>query len=169
MAYAELLALKGKVTQAQVARLREGSGYRDLIGDLGALVQILTGDPSLLAAGAPVTAAEVQRASDVAFAMNTALGTDADSEKSHSELMVERQKLANLLDASHRELRRGMDFIRFYEGDAAQFVPSLRVPGPGRRRSPAEDPSADPSFTDQHEQAHAAFAHPDDNPFTTES
>ena len=149
-------------------RLREGSGYRDLIADLGALVQIMSSDPSILAAGAPVTAAEVQRAADVAYAMNTALGTDADSEKSHSELMVERQKLGQLLDVSHRELRRGIGFIRFHEGDAAVIVPSLRVPGPGRRRRPGSDP-AEPTFVDQHEQAHAEFAHPDDNPFTTES
>jgi hypothetical protein len=110
----------------------------------------------------------VQRAADVAYAMNTALGTDADSEKSHSELMVERQKLGQLLDVSHRELRRGIDFIRFHEGDAAVIVPSLRVPGPGRRRRPGSDP-AEPTFVDQHEQAHAEFAHPDDNPVTTES
>lgn len=40
---------------------------------------------------------------------------------------------------AYRELERGMDFIRFYEDDAGQFVPVLFGPSKGRRRSAATE------------------------------
>ncbi len=49
---------------------------------------------------------------------------------------------------AYRELERGMDFIRFYEDDAGQFVPVLFGPSKARRRSAAtEGADADAATT----------------------
>lgn len=145
LAYADLLVLKGRTPAAPVARLREGSGYRDLVEDLAALVRILREVPDALGPGAPVTAAELDRAAGLAHAITLELGADSDPDLSHDTLLLERQKLGMLLSRAQAQLRRAMGYLRYDEGDAASLVPSLYVPkGRGRRSAADEEPDSAP-------------------------
>jgi hypothetical protein len=166
--YCDLLALKGLVPAEQIAALREGTGYDDLVRDLNNLVYLFQEKPELLPAGAPVTAAEVARANTLARAMSDAMGNDAEVAISQGELGDARRKLAHLLIVSHKEVRRAVAYLRFHEGDAQTLVPSLYQRGPGRAKK-----EADPSLADLHDDLHGqaaapAAVHPDDNPFTDE-
>lgn len=156
LAYADLLVLKGRTPGAPVARLREGSGYRDLVEDLAALVRILGEVPEAVGPGAPVTATELGRAAELAHAITLELGADSDPDLSHDTLLLERQKLGMLLARAQSQLRRAMAYLRYDEGDAASLVPSLYVPKRGRRGVEVDElepaplpaaPGADPAVS----------------------
>lgn len=125
MAYTEVLELKGEVAPDVLQRLREGSGYRDLVEDLGALVTLLRDRPD---AGSLVAPSDLARALDVTTALTAGLGAAADPDLGHDTLLVERRKLGVLLLRAHAQLRRAMAYLRFDEQDAAELVPSLYVP-----------------------------------------
>lgn len=142
LAYADLLVLKGRTPAEPVARLREGSGYRDLVEDLAALVRILREAPDAVSPTAPVTAGEIDRAAELVRAMTLELGADSDPDLPHHTLLLERQKVGMLLARAQGQLRRAMAYLRFDEGDAASLVPSLYVPkGRGRRTEEADEPA----------------------------
>lgn len=143
LAYADLLVLKGRTPAEPVARLREGSGYRDLVEDLSALVRILREVPDAVGPGAPVTAAEVDRAAELAHAMTLELGADSDPDLSQHTLLLERQKLGMLLTRAQGQLRRAMAYLRHDEGDAASLVPTLYVTKPRGRRAEEADEAAE--------------------------
>lgn len=167
MAYAELLSLKGTVAPAFVAKLREGSGNRDLIEDLTVLVQELQALPApMLSADTPVTRAEVTRAADLANELNVRIGNTPEGNLSQAELLDERRKLGSLLVKAHAQLRRGMAYLRFEQGDAAELVPSLYV-GSGKRKAPAPDP--DEGLATLHEELHSAPLDPEDDPFAPDA
>ena len=88
-----------------------------------------------------------------------------------ADLLVERNKLGVLALASHREIRRSLEFLRFYEGDAASIAPSLYRPGKGNRPAAEEAPSL-AAHLDGHApvgvEADNAPVDPADNPFAAE-
>ena len=139
-AYGELLALRGRFPASVIARLRPGTGYRDLHDDLHALVVLFAEHPDVLSSGAPVTTADVDRANELVQALGDALGADTEFALSQDELAQERHKIAHLLITAHRELRRAAVYIRYHEGDAVALVPSLRVVTKGR---PKQQPDAE--------------------------
>ncbi len=141
LAYADVLVLKGQVAPDVVQRLREGSGYRDLVEDLGVLVTVLRERVHAKAHGMPVSAEELDHALDVAAALTNALGAVADPDLGHDTLMVERRKLGVLLVRAQSQLRRAMAYLRFDEKDAEALVPTLYVPG--RRHTAAEEPATE--------------------------
>lgn len=138
MAYADLLVLKGEVAPDVVQRLREGSGYRDLVEDLGVLVTLLRERVEGAAPGAAVGPAELDRAREVTTAMTHALGVVAEPDLGHDALVTERRKLGVLLLRAQAQLRRAVAYLRFDERDAADLVPSLYVPS---RRTGGTDAS----------------------------
>lgn len=172
MAYAELLSLKGTVAPAFVAKLREGSGNRDLIEDLTVLVQELQALPApLLSADTPVTRAEVTRAADLANELNLRVGNSPEPNLSQAELLDERRKLGSMLVKAHAQLRRGMAYLRFEQGDAAELVPSLYVASGKRRAAPAPEP--DDGLATLHDALHGAPGgaplDPEDDPFAPDA
>ncbi|MES2645221.1 MAG: hypothetical protein V4850_37385 [Myxococcota bacterium] len=139
LAYADLLVLKGRTPAEPVARLREGGGYRDLVEDLAALVRILREAPDAVGPAAPVTAAEIDRAAELARAMTLELGADSDPDLPHHTILLERQKLGMLLARAQGQLRRAVAYLRFDEGDAVSLVPSLYIRGARGRRAGEPD------------------------------
>lgn len=176
MAYAEALSHKGVFAPELIARLREGSGYRDLVEDLSVLVSEFQGLPaSKIGADTVVTRADLTRASEIAHEINVQVGTGIDA--SQDELIAERRKLGGLLIEAHSEIRRGVAFLRWDEGDVNKLVPSLFVPAGPRRRDP--DVDVPEELEALHKQLHAAqvaeassgptpVVDAEDNPFTAE-
>jgi hypothetical protein len=158
--YGELLALGGRFPADVLARLREGSGYDDLIEDLSALLVLYGERANTINDMSAVTPAHVARAKEVVAQLQAALVLDREIELSQTQLVGERHKIAYVLVNAHRELRRAMDYLRFYEGDAAVLVPSLYTP---RRGAPTP---SEPEIADVHAALHAAPRHPEDSPFT---
>jgi hypothetical protein len=140
LAHAEALSFKNVVAPELVARVREGSGHRDLAEDLTVLASELRSiTPSVLGPGAPATPDDVARAATVAHQILQHLGL-TEKDLAQAALVDARAQTAALLLRSHAQLRRAMNYLRFDEGDAAELVPSLYVPG-GRPSKPAADPA----------------------------
>lgn len=171
MKYADLLVTLERFPADVLARLREGSGYRDLIEDLGALTAWFREVPDLTAPGSLVTVDLVDRAAELARTMRDTAGLDHDLDLTQGQLLAERQKLGVLLLAAHSEIRRAIEYIRYHEGDAATLAPTLYAPTKGRRapashEEPVDDLAAihhDLHAHDLHEQE--APLDPEDNPF----
>jgi hypothetical protein len=155
LAYGDLLALKGRMPADVLTRLRQGSGYRDLVEDLNTLLVLFGDRPDALGPGSPVGVDDLERARQLTRQLSDQLGTDRDLTLTQDELAQERRKIAHLLLTAHRELRRAVDYIRFHEGDAGALVPSLHLTGkPGRTKEDAPASPVDAAPTD-----------PDDSPF----
>jgi hypothetical protein len=140
LGHGDMLALKGRFPADVLARVRRGTGYRDLIEDLNALVVLYGERPEALSAGGPVGPEDLERARALARRMSDALSADDEVAASQRELLRERHKVAHLLVTATRQLRRVMAFIRFDEGDADALVPRLHVTAKPRRKAA---PSAD--------------------------
>jgi hypothetical protein len=156
LAYGDILALKGRFPADVLARLREGTGYRDLIEDLNALIVLYGERLDSVGNGAPVTVADLNRTREIARLMSNELGADREIAISQDELTQERQKLAHLLLTAHRELRRAAEFIRYNDGDAAALVPSLYITGRGGRTKDVAPPTTP---------VNAPPTDPEDSPF----
>lgn len=174
MSYAETLSHKGHVAPELLARLREGGGYRDLAEDLSVLVREFQGLPEgKIGPDAAVTGEDLTRASEIAHQINIHVGNTVDPDMSHETLLAERRKLGGLLIEAQSQIRRGVSFFRWDEGDVNALLPSLYVP-PGVRKTP-DTVTAVPDEFAAHEQLHAAQAaetpavvHPEDHPFAAE-
>ncbi len=177
LSHAEALVYKELVAEDVVARVREGSGYRDLIEDLNVLVLVHAKLPAgIVGEGMTVSQEDLDRASSMASALTARVANGAMVDLSPSKLSDERRKLGALLLRAQDELRRAMTFLRWAEGDAAKWVPTLYVTGAGRKAegtgsgppaSPADAASIDEALRVQAEAA-AALA-PEDNPFDPEA
>ncbi len=174
MSYAEALSHKGLIAPELIVRLREGSGYRDLVEDLTVIIHKLRAlPPNYTSPEALVTRADLVRAQEVAHQIAVHVGKDADADLSHTALLEERRKLGSLLLAAHGQIRRAITFLRWNEGDANTLVPSLYVP-PGARKPTDVTAEVPDDLEALHAELHAAEApspapvHPDDNPFAAE-
>lgn len=139
LTYCDLLALRNAISPKVVAKLREGTGYRDLIEDLAAIAVLLQNTPGAIGPTSAVTEAEVERAAEISRQMRLELGSDADPDLTHEDLIQDRRKLATLLLRSHDQLRRAMTYLRWSEGDAVALVPHLHVPQKNRRKKSTQD------------------------------
>jgi hypothetical protein len=166
MSYAEGLSVKGKFAPELVARLKEGSGYRDLAEDLKVLVsELLVLPPAYTSPESLVTRADTTRAAEIADAVLTAVGNAAAADLTHAALMGERQKLGSLLMASHSQLRRAMTFLRWAEKDVGELVPSLHVTGVPPTAAPAEGVDLEALHQEMHAVTGTTHSDAEDNPF----
>lgn len=170
MSYAEALSYKGLFAPELIVRLREGTGYSDLVEDLNVLAQEFLALPAThTGPGSLVTRPEIDRASEIAHQINVAAGNAVDIDLSQAALVDERRKVAGLLLGAHGQIRRAITYLRWDEGDANDLVPSLYIAGPGRpkAKAPAEVPE---ELAELHQELHAVTGtpHPEDSPFAAE-
>jgi hypothetical protein len=138
---ATTLAHRGKIPWETVNHIREGSGHRDLIDDLAALVVLLT--PF---AGGVADPEELVQAQALVDKLTATLVARAKTDAAYAALQLQRRKVAALLLAAHRDLHAAVGFFRREEADVEQFVPSLYFAGArdAKREAPAPKPPADP-------------------------
>jgi hypothetical protein len=173
MSYAEALSYKGLFSPELIARLREGTGYADLVEDLNILAQEFLALPAAhTGPGSLVTRPEIDRASEIAHQINVASGNVVDIDLSQAALLDERRKVAGLLLEAHSEIRRAVTYLRWKQGDAAELVPSLYTGSQGRPKGakPAEDVL--PELAALHQEMHTLtgtpHVNPEDSPFAAE-
>jgi hypothetical protein len=166
---ATTLGHRNKIPWATIERIREGTGHRDLIDDLAALVVLLT--PF---AGGVADRDELATAQALVDKLSATLVARSKTDETYAALLMQRRKVASLLLAAYRDLTAAMEFLRREEKDSGKFVPSLyftgtressrepSTPTPPPAPKPA-DPVAPRSLT------HPAFANePSDSPFIDE-
>lgn len=127
---AELLALYGIVSEQRVAAIRRGHGYVDLIDDLLALARLLEELWPRVHDSVMTTREEVERAITLSAQLQTALALQEARQPPLTQpegRRFVRSQAFTLFYRAYQQTRRGVEFLRWDEGDAHLFVPSLFV------------------------------------------
>lgn len=160
----------GILDESVLAGLREGSGHRDTLEDVGAAEQLIRERWASLEGTKLLTIADLDemRATTVKFA--TVLAEKESVATVATEAANDRQRAFTLLARAYDQVRRALTYIRWEEGDADEIAPSLWVrPGGGRRTSsdvarPAE-PVATPTVAPKPAAPALATAVTNNNPY----
>jgi hypothetical protein len=166
------LARQAIFNSALLDKIREGSGYRDLITDLGSLSSMYRTTPRAI--GGAVTMDQVNRASQLASIIQQELLVTESDNSVLSGLIEDRRDIAYLLTLSHHKVHSAMGYLRDDEQDVDSLVPPLYVPATHRSSAkagsesetaqpqPAAATTAQPAATAQ---PAVKSANPMDNPF----
>ncbi len=147
LAVAEMLAALGLVDGARVAEIRAGSGNVDTANDLTALAATFVNDWARLAGQVPITEAEVDRAASLGTELLVALGVrrvGAEREPDAKGWADRKNRALRLMLDAYDDARRAVAYLRWKEGDADSYAPSLfarrrRAARPGE--APVEAPA----------------------------
>jgi hypothetical protein len=147
---AELLARFGLLDATHVAAIRNGTGYLDTAQDLTALARLYRASWADIGSKTPVTLAEVKRAAQLGPHLVLAFGqrqqgTDGASDPSEAHDRL--QRAYTLFFNAYDDCRRAVAFLRWREGDADDFAPTLKQTQ--RRRSAPVDADADDGGGDE--------------------
>lgn len=145
IAGAEPLAYKGLVSKEALAKIKEGSGFLDLANDNVALSALYTEAWPRVENKTAVEWAQVERAAIVGPQLILALGEKIAFSGTSTEATRLRARAISLFLDVYDELRRAVEYIRWHEGDATSFVPTL-YQGGGRRPT-TESPSGEDEAT----------------------
>lgn len=129
-----------------VTSLRMTHSYESLSHDLTALARFFTDHAEHIARRAPVSATDVDRAGLLAALLLEAHDERAEQQRAYAAATRLAQQAFAALSDSYSEVRRAVQFLRFHEGDAERFAPSLyggRRGGNGRTNAPSTTNSAD--------------------------
>ena len=147
---AEIKALKarGLLNQKAASKLRGGNGYRHIAEDLLRLVEFLRAQgacsrPELQAADFG-TNAVVDRAESIAKQLIEGQKTCRELPADAAAAALTRRRAFTLFSRAYAEMRRVVQFARFYEGDADSILPPLSTAQKGHRKKPREEPKPSP-------------------------
>lgn len=138
--WAEPLAATGKFARAAVDKIKEGSGHKDAASDVVALVALYNSAWSEVSNMCGVTAEELQRGAVVGPAVFAWLSRKESEHAGTPEATLRIKQAWTLLDRAYRQCQRAVAYLRFDDGDADTYAPSLRHNGGGRPAKPAEPP-----------------------------
>jgi hypothetical protein len=147
LASAEALVTFGLLDAKTVAKIRRGTGHLDTAQDLMALGALfLEAGPALISKTA-LTPADVERAAQLGELLIEALGqyqqgTDGSGGPGEAERLL--AKAYELFFRAYDQCRRAVIYLRWYDGDADDFAPSLARSRRRGRRTPAHEPGAEP-------------------------
>lgn len=132
---AELLARKGHLDSAMVQAIRADQGNMDTVNDLVALATLFSAAWVRIEHKTTVEWRDVERASALGSELLVALGVRAQpSLEAPATTPADRRVRAfTLFVRAYDQCRRAATYLRWNEGDADQFVPSL-IPGRGGRK-----------------------------------
>ena len=154
---AELLAHYGIVSAERVAAIRSGSGYANLADNLLALGRMFVDLWPRVHDKVIATREDVDRAIVLSAQLQRTLALH-EAERSPLIRSTSRRHLRvqafTLFYRAYEEARRGVKFLRWYEGDAHVIVPSLyprRPRRPGSEGETDERIDMDGAAVDEHE------------------
>jgi hypothetical protein len=125
---AELLGHYGLVSPERVAAIRRGHGYADLADDLLALGRLFVELWSLVHDKIIATREEVDRAITLSALLQKALAVHEAEQNPltrHTSRRYLRTQAFTLFYRAYEQARRGVTYLRWYDGDARAIVPSL--------------------------------------------
>jgi hypothetical protein len=132
---AEALAHAGLLDKKSVASIRAGSGNLDKANDLVALATVLANAWDTIENKTAITWAEVEAAAALGPKLLVVLA-DRPASLSGDAANLASARAFTLMVKGYDELRRGVTFLRWHEGDADTLAPSIYA---GRRRKKAAD------------------------------
>ncbi|HEU4405723.1 MAG TPA: hypothetical protein VFS43_10565 [Polyangiaceae bacterium] len=144
---AELLAEFGLVDATRVAAIRRGVGHLDTALDLEGLGTLFREAWPAVASKSPITLAEVERASQLGTLLLDALGqrqSGADGSGDPREADELLGKAYELFFRTYDECRRAVTYLRWHQGDADEFAPSLHLKRRRGRSAPGNEPDGGP-------------------------
>jgi hypothetical protein len=152
---AEAIAHAGVFDADRVAQIRSGTGYIDRGADLIALSALYTESWAKIENRTMVTKEDVQRAAVLGPALLTAVGSKdlAPTGVSLAEMRDDRTRAFTLFVRAYESCQQAAAYVRFREGDADEYAPSLRPRSRGERptaqgQAPAQpQPTLTPSAT----------------------
>lgn len=134
---ADVLADAGFVDATAVARIREGSGNIDKATDLVALAALFDQSWNEIHDKTPITRAQVDEAAAIGPSLLLAL-SEAPLPKSGDTTDMRQRAFTHLVGA-YNKIRRAVSFVRWDEGDAETFAPSLYAKSRKRKPSTTDD------------------------------
>jgi hypothetical protein len=139
--WAEPLTVHGKFARAAVDKIKEGAGHKDSASDVVALVALYRSVWSEISAMCGVTEADLDRGAVVGPAVFSALSRKDLDPGGTPDATVRLKQAWTLLDRSYRQCQRAVAFLRFDDGDAETYAPSLRHNLGVRASKPGEPPT----------------------------
>jgi hypothetical protein len=123
---AEALVRRGIFDAQAVAQVRAGQGHQDLANDLVVLSAMFQQVWETIGGRTLATLAEIDRAAELGPALVAALGVRAAGVgPTPSEAAEQRMRAYTLFMRAYGEVRRGLSYLRWHEGDADLIAPSL--------------------------------------------
>jgi hypothetical protein len=143
---AELLAHFGLVDAKRVAAIRSGSGHLDAAQDLTALAALFRQAGPAVRSKTPITADQVERAAQLGVLLVEAFGRRQQRTDGAGDPGENADRLARVYELfynAYDECRRAVAFLRWHQGDADAFAPSLQQGRRGRSKPPVEPSDGD--------------------------
>jgi len=134
---ADALADAELVDATAVARIREGSGNIDKATDLVALAALFDQSWSEIHDKTAITRAQVDEAASIGPSLLLALSEEPLPKSGDATDM--RQRAFSHLVGAYDQIRRAVSFVRWAEGDAETFAPSLYAKSRKRKPSATDD------------------------------
>jgi hypothetical protein len=134
------LATRGLIPGDKLKELRGPISHSDTAFDVLALASILRTNASSIAGKSALTLSDLERAETLADQLLAALGERVVSEEQASSAVLNRQRAFTLFVRAYDEVRRGLVYLRWHDGDADEIAPSLYSSRVGRRRRPEPEP-----------------------------
>jgi hypothetical protein len=134
---AEGLAGYGLLSATAVNAIREGSGTLDTAKDLAQLGALFSSNWDRVASKVPFERAQVDEASRLGTTLLRAIGSKEVGEvrkDPSQDWPLLRARAFRLLVNAYEELRRATLYVRWYQGDAVAYTPSLHARQAPRRK-----------------------------------
>lgn len=134
----------GQMDAAAIAAVREGAGHLDRAGDLIALAAMFQERWPHISEKTPATEEQIARASGLGTQLLATLGANkrGAASKEAKKAADRRNRAFRLLITDYEEIQRAVRYVRWHEGDADSFAPSLFNQQP-RRKSADEGDDGD--------------------------
>ncbi len=122
---AQALLGRGLLPRGCLDKLRGRRGYKNVAFDLAALSALLQRHWPVIRGKTAVTLAEVAQASTLAEQLLTAVGLREHGPANQSQNTELRKRAFTLVVTTYDQLRRGVSYLRWNDGDADAWLPSL--------------------------------------------
>jgi hypothetical protein len=133
---ATALANRGLIGGAKLGALKGSVGFRNVASDLLTLANMIRSNWDAVSTRTGVTVAELDRAEVVGDQLINDIGIREQAPAATSAVSIERQRAFTLFVRAYDQVRRGVCYLRWDEGDADSIAPSLY--GGRRRKSGSE-------------------------------
>jgi hypothetical protein len=129
----------GLFEPAAIARIKDGSGYKDTASDLVALVGLYRAKWDAVKSICGVTEDDLKRAAEIGPAVFAFISRrEFQTTTAMTDGSPRVRRAWTLLDRAYSHCRRALQYLRFNEGDADTLAPSLR-----RNQGPSGKPTND--------------------------
>ncbi len=125
LADAQALAVRGQLNTEPLNELVGYTGYKNVAFDLNNLTRLFKTAWSSIEGKTQLTKSDLQQADKVMLQLAAALAHRELSPEQIAEASDIRQRMFTLVYLTYDEIRRGVNFLRWHQGDVDTIVPSL--------------------------------------------